>query len=63
MRLCSVACARVKTVKTYATAADWLARESACLRKMARLLDTAGGRLSAVLTRCKAESASVEHRI
>jgi hypothetical protein len=33
-------------------AADWLQRESAYLRKIARLLDTAGGRLSVVLTRC-----------
>jgi division protein CdvB (Snf7/Vps24/ESCRT-III family) len=42
-----------KTVKTYTTAADWLARESAYLRKVARLLDTAGGRLSTVLGRCQ----------
>jgi hypothetical protein len=39
-------------------AADWLARESAYLRKMARSLDTAGGRLSAVLGRCQSEQAS-----
>jgi division protein CdvB (Snf7/Vps24/ESCRT-III family) len=47
-------CESDRTVKTYAAAADWLARESAYLRKMARLLDTAGGRLSAVLGRCQA---------
>ena len=45
-------CENEKSVKTYATAAEWLARESAYLRKVARLLDTAGGRLSAVLGRC-----------
>jgi hypothetical protein len=44
-------CENDKTVKTYASAADWLARESAYLRNIARLLDTAGGRLSVVLTR------------
>jgi hypothetical protein len=46
-------CESDKTVKTYTTAADWLARESAYLRKMARLLDAAGGRLSSVLGRCQ----------
>jgi hypothetical protein len=39
-------------VKTYVSAADWLQRESAYLRKMARLLDTANARLASVLTRC-----------
>jgi len=29
--------------------ADWLAREADCLWKTARLLDTAGGRVMAVL--------------
>jgi hypothetical protein len=42
-----------RSFKTYSSAADWLQRESAYLRKMARLLDTAGERLSAVLTRCQ----------
>ena len=51
-------CENERTAKTYADAADWLQRESAYLRKIARLLDTAGGRLSAVLTRCN-ESAAV----
>jgi hypothetical protein len=46
-------CENDKTVKTYTTAADWLAREPAYLRKVARLLDTAGDRLSAVLGRCQ----------
>ena len=45
-------CENEKTAKTYATAAEWLQRESAYLRKVARLLDTAGGRLMAVLGRC-----------
>jgi hypothetical protein len=46
-------CENDKTAKTYANAADWLRRESDHLRKVARLLDTAGGRLTAVLTRCQ----------
>jgi hypothetical protein len=50
-------CENDKTVKTYASAADWLARESAYLRKIARLLDTAGSRLSVVLTRCDGSAA------
>lgn len=50
-------CENDKTVKTYASAADWLTRESAYLRKIARLLDTAGGRLSNVLTRCDGSAA------
>ena len=50
-------CENDKTVKTYTSAADWLARESAYLRKMARLLDTAGGRLSSVLGRCQSDQA------
>jgi hypothetical protein len=45
-------CENDKTVRTYTTAADWLALESAYLRKVARLLDTAGGPLSTVLGRC-----------
>jgi len=45
-------CESEQTVKTYSNAADWLARESAYLRKIARLLDTAGERLGAVLQRC-----------
>ena len=46
-------CESDKTVKTYANAATWLRRESAHLRRVAGLLDTAGGRLAAVLTRCQ----------
>jgi hypothetical protein len=45
-------CENERTVKTYASAADWLQRESTYLRKIARLLDTAGGRLTTVLGRC-----------
>ncbi|MGH3427487.1 MAG: hypothetical protein ACRD3Q_19905 [Terriglobales bacterium] len=45
-------CEDDKSVKTYANAAEWLRRESAHLRRVAGLLDTAGGRLTAVLTRC-----------
>jgi|SRR6185437_15686884 len=45
-------CENERSAKTYSDAADWLQRESAYLRKIARLLDTAGGRLSVVLTRC-----------
>jgi hypothetical protein len=44
-------CESDKTAKTYAQAATWLQRESAHLRKMARLLETAQSRLVAVLTR------------
>jgi hypothetical protein len=51
-------CADERSVKVYADAADWLQRESAYLRKVARLLDTAGGRLGAVLGRCKASAAA-----
>jgi hypothetical protein len=46
-------CEKEKSAKTHADAATWLQRESAYLRKVAKLLDTAGGRLSAVLTRCQ----------
>ena len=45
-------CESEETAKTYAGAADCLQRESAHLRKIARLLDTAGGRLAAVVSRC-----------
>ena len=45
-------CENEKTVKTYTTAADWLTRESEYLRKVARLLDTASGRLATTLGRC-----------
>jgi len=50
-------CEDKRTAKTYADAADWLQRESVYLRKMARLLDTAGERLAAVLIRCRHEQA------
>jgi hypothetical protein len=45
-------CGSGESAKTYAAAADWLQRESVHLRKVARLLDTAGGRLAAVVSRC-----------
>ena len=51
-------CADERSVKIYTDAADWLQRESAYLRRIARLLDTAGGRLGTVLGRCKASSAA-----
>ena len=46
-------CGNERSVKVYSDAADWLQRESAYLRKVARLLDTAGGRLTSVLCRCQ----------
>ena len=46
-------CESDRTLQIYTSAAAWLQRESAYLRRMARLLDTNGGRLAAVLTRCK----------
>jgi hypothetical protein len=49
-------CESEQSAKTYAAAAAWLQRESAHLRKVARLLDTAGGRLAAVVTRCGEEA-------
>jgi hypothetical protein len=52
-------CETEETAKTYAGAAEWLQRESAHLRKIARLLETAGGRLAAVVSRC-GESAAAQ---
>jgi len=46
-------CDSEKTAATYADAAAWPQRESVYLRKVARLLETASGRLSVVLTRCQ----------
>ena len=46
-------CESDQSAKTYAAAASWLQRESAYLRKMARLLDTAAGRVASVVTRCQ----------
>lgn len=46
------ACGDERTRKTYSAAAEWLVRESAYLRRVAKLLDTAGGRLTSVLERC-----------
>lgn len=49
-------CKSAKTAKTYGEAADWLRRESEYLRKVARLVEMASGRLSVVLTPCQASS-------
>ena len=49
-------CETERSFKTYTSAADWLQRESAYLRKMARLLDAANERLATVLARCQPES-------
>jgi hypothetical protein len=46
-------CENELSAKTYADAMAWLRRESTQLRKVAKLLDMAGGRLAAVLTRCQ----------
>jgi hypothetical protein len=45
-------CESADSAKTYASGVDLLRREGAYLRKVAALLDLAGGRLSAVLERC-----------
>jgi hypothetical protein len=45
-------CENERSTKVYTDAADWLQRESVYLRKVARLLDTAGARVAAVLGRC-----------
>jgi hypothetical protein len=51
-------CENERSAKTYSDAADWLQRESAYLRKVSRLLDTAAGRVEAVLERCSVQQAS-----
>jgi hypothetical protein len=51
-------CESERAAKTYADAADWLQRKSVYLRKVSRLLDTAAGRVEAVLERCSAQQAS-----
>ncbi len=53
-------CESAQSAKVYADAAKWLERESAYLRKVARMLDTATGRLSVVLGRCGAEEVSAQ---
>jgi hypothetical protein len=52
-------CQSDQTAKDYAGAAQLLRRESAHLRKVARLLDTAGDRLVTVLDRCRGTQDSV----
>lgn len=49
-------CSDDRTRKTYSAAADWLQREAAYLKKVSRLLDAAGGRLTAVLGRCQSSA-------
>jgi hypothetical protein len=51
-------CENERSAKTYADAADWLQRESVYLRKVARLLDTAAGRVEVVLERCSAQQSA-----
>jgi hypothetical protein len=51
-------CESDRAAKTYAEAASWLQRESAYLRNVARLLDTAGTRLAVVLSRCPKAASS-----
>jgi hypothetical protein len=51
-------CESERAAKTYADAADWLQRESVYRRKVSRLLDTAAGRVEAVLERCAANQAT-----
>ena len=53
-------CESAESAKVYADAAKWLERESAYLRKIARMLDTATGRLSVVLGRCAAGQTSAQ---
>ena len=50
-------CESERAAKTYADAAGWLQRESVYLRKVSRLLDTAAGRVEAVLERCAVNQA------
>lgn len=45
-------CESDKSSRTYAEAAEWMQRESAYLRRIARLLDTAGNRVASVVSRC-----------
>ena len=51
-------CENERAAKTYSDAADWLQRESAYLRKVARLLDTAASRVEVVLERCSAQASA-----
>lgn len=45
-------CENTQSASTYRDAACWLQREATYLRKMARLQELAGKRLTAVLSRC-----------
>lgn len=48
-------CADAPSSRTYTGVADWLSSEARYLRKVATQMDTAAGRLSVVLDRCRAE--------
>lgn len=52
-------CDSDRSAQTYAEAASWLQRESAYLRKVARLLETAGGRVASVVSRCMSVEAQI----
>lgn len=47
-------CADESSTNTYQSAADWLAKEAAQLRKAAKMHETVSKRLRAVLERCRA---------
>ncbi len=49
-------CGDERSRKTYSQAAEWLQREAALMRRMAKLMDTAGERLTAVLPRRESRS-------
>lgn len=54
-------CESAASARTYGGAADWLSGEARYLRKMAKMMDSAAGRLGVVLQRCgavRAESQS-----
>lgn len=51
-------CENAKSARTYAEAADWMQREAAYFKKMARLLETAGSRVGALVIRCSQHPAS-----
>jgi hypothetical protein len=53
-------CESEKSAKTYAQAATWLQRESVYLRRVARLLETAGGRVASVVRRCQQHQAPAD---
>jgi hypothetical protein len=50
-------CADERATDTYASAADWLAKEAQALRKTAKMHETVSSRLRAVIDRCRASRA------